>query len=243
MKDLQVGDKILTASNTYQPIYSFGHYDPEKMAQFFQIHTQDSVIELTGEHLVFRKNHDHPVRADSLREGDSLLGQGGLVQEVRAIKKIQRQGLYTPFTPDGTVVVDGIVASSYVSLQDGNDFLRMKSGLVLPLSMHDYIHMGMSPLRMFCMGVSSRYCTTLNEEGIPPYAALSIDMSHWTSRQNVVIQTLLLAIFLLVYIPLIAVEFIFGPTMAPLAVFVLSAVYGWRRRHRLATSTKKNKLL
>lgn len=224
MKDLQVGDRVLTAGNTYQPIYSFGHYNPVRTAEFRQVHTKDSVIEMTAEHLVFLKDQAHPVRADSVRVGDELLGHEGNTQTITDIRTIQRRGLYTPFTPDGTIVVDGIVASSYVSLQAGNSFLEMKGGLQLPLSMHDYIHMGMSPMRMVCLGVYPHYCHSLNEEGIPPYVALSIDVTNWVNEQHGLVQALLLAAFLLVYVPLVVIEAIFGSSNALLAIFAFAAV-------------------
>lgn len=240
MKNLQVGDKVLTSSNTYQPIYSFGHYNPTKKAEFLQVHTQDdAVLELTAEHLVFLKDQEYPVRADSLKANDSLLGQEGVPRTITKINKVQRQGLYTPFTADGTIVVEGIVASSYVSLQEGNDLLEMKSGRQLPFSMHDYIHMGMSPFRMYCLGVSSNFCTSLNEEGIPPYAALSIYTSQLVFHQNVLVQGILLAAFLLVYIPLLTVEAIFGPALAPLACLALAAIYYWSRTKNAAAEKSK----
>ncbi|CAB9502309.1 unknown protein [Seminavis robusta] len=60
MKDLQVGDRVLTTSGTYQPIYSFGHYQTDQKATFLQIHTSTNSsskpLEMTGNHLIFLAN-------------------------------------------------------------------------------------------------------------------------------------------------------------------------------------------
>lgn len=230
MKDLQVGDKVLTSSNKYQPVYSFGHYNPEKQAEFRQLYTADTVLELTAEHLVFLKDQAQPVRADSLQVGDSLRGQHGKGQIITKIDTVVRQGLYAPFTPEGTVVVDGIVASSYISLQEGKNFVELKSGSLPQLSQHGYVHMGLSPMRLLCMGVSSSYCTTYNEEGIPFYAALSIDLNLWANEQGAAVQALAFTgIFLLTGASL-AAETVFGPSLAPLAIFILAGLLLWRKR-------------
>ncbi|CAB9508229.1 expressed unknown protein [Seminavis robusta] len=61
MKDLQLGDRVLTASGTYQPVYSFGHYQTDHKATFLQIHTSidsssSKPLEMTGNHLIFLAN-------------------------------------------------------------------------------------------------------------------------------------------------------------------------------------------
>lgn len=91
MKDLQVGEKVLTASNDFEPVYAFGHRHLTHTAKFIQF---NGGLEITGAHLVFIEGKVNPVRADSVKVGDFL--QGG---EVKSIKTIQRSGLYTPLTP------------------------------------------------------------------------------------------------------------------------------------------------
>jgi len=230
MKDLRVGDHVLTASNDYQLVYAFGHKNPTKLAEFRQVHTQETVLELTAEHLVFVQDQAHPVRADSLEVGDSLLAKEGTAQIITKISTIQRQGLYTPLTPEGTALVNGIAASSYISLQDHQTFLEMKNGLRLPLSQHDFSHMGMTPLRQLCMGVSSSYCNDhYNEEGFPSYVAWAIDTSLWVTEQSALVQALVLTTYLLVFAPLLAAETLFGPSLTPLAIFGLACLLCWRK--------------
>jgi Hint module len=91
MKDLQLGEKVLTASHDYEPVYAFGHRHLTQAAKFIQF---NDALEITGAHLVFVEGKVNPVRADSVKVGDFL--QGG---EVKSIKTIQRAGVYTPLTP------------------------------------------------------------------------------------------------------------------------------------------------
>ena len=59
MKDLAVGDKILTGSGKYTDVYAFGHYEPNKTTNFLQIYTQQhkAPLEITGDHLHRRRGN------------------------------------------------------------------------------------------------------------------------------------------------------------------------------------------
>jgi len=234
MQDLQVGDRVLTARGSYGPVYAFGHYLPQKEAEFLQIYTtaatkdgddeSHQLLEMTGEHLVYVSHEPHPVRADSVQEGDYLLKGGAsrqLLQVIR-ISSVVKQGLYAPLTPQGTVVVNGVVASSYVSLQKGQNHVVVWEELpFLGMSQHDYVHCGLAPLRLLCMGVSSRYCTSYDHNGMPWYAALAVDANEWIfDRQphHARVRAVALGIITLLTGICLVLECIFGPSLAPLAV-------------------------
>ncbi|CAB9522096.1 expressed unknown protein [Seminavis robusta] len=226
MKDLQVGDKILTASNEYQPVYSFGHWDPTTEARFLQFHTKEgTVLEMTPEHLVFEADNNDPVRADSLQVGDVLRGNNPQSSHTIAkIDSIQREGLYAPFTEEGTLVVDGIVASSYISLQHGHNDVKLQNGASLGISQHDYVHMGIAPLRLLCLGVSGRYCSTdyYTSEGMPFYAAFSVWVNLWVNEQSSMVQMMAFGVISLLTGACLAAETMFGASRAPLALCAMA---------------------
>ena len=218
MKDLSVGARILTQSGSYEPVYAWGHKNPSKAADFLQFQTKESKLEMTGGHLVFLEGKTNPVRADSIKVGDTLQGNNG---KVETIKMVHREGVYTPLTPSGTVVVDGIVASSYISLQkNANEFVELQGGYSSFMPFHDGLHMAMSPFRMFTMGVSSSLGNVYNEEGIPMYAAYAMKFAKWAEQQNIVVQLVLFLAVGALAGGFLFVENTFGATHAPLAMVV-----------------------
>jgi len=157
MKDLRIGDRVLTQTTTtaptkeqhhessslssppptfavttttyhYEPIYMFGHSDPHQTVQYIQLLPMK--LEITPDHLVFLHDNNtktaRAVPARSLRVGDRLLSttttspssSSMLIEEIRSVTRV---GAYGPFTPSGTVVVNDIVASNYVTLQQHNN--------------------------------------------------------------------------------------------------------------------------
>jgi hypothetical protein len=229
MKDLKVGDKILSGSGDYQPVWAFGHFDTEKSTEFLQIHTnkQQAPLEITGAHMVFLNGKSNPVRADSVKVGDALQdGSAGL--SVKKISTVTRKGLYAPLTPDGTLMVDGIKASSYITLQDeAVEHVELQHG-VKAMSQHFGIHLVLSPLRMLCRGVSPGVCQMYDADGMPHYVSGGIKVLQWFDSLNLplTVQVLLLSfafvVFGLFYVTEMAV--VAGITYAPaIAFFVAGA--------------------
>ena len=218
MKDLPLGARILTQTGSYEPVYAWGHKNPIKAADFLQLQTKESKLEMTGGHLVFLEGKTNPVRADSIKVGDILQGNNGKVEKIRAV---HREGVYTPLTPSGTVVVDGIVASSHISLQkNANEFVEFQGGYSSFMSFQDGLHLALSPFRMFTMGVSSSLGNVYNEEGIPMYAAYAMKFAKWAEQQNIVVQLVLFLAVGALAGGFMFVENTFGATYGPLAMVV-----------------------
>ena len=120
MKDLQMGDFVLTdaASQKYEPVYSFGHYDKNWQADFVQLETAQNSLGLTANHLVYLQGQRSPIRADQVQLGDSIQTSTPASTPVTKISTVQNQGLFMPLTQSGKIMVNGILASSYVSIQD-----------------------------------------------------------------------------------------------------------------------------
>ncbi|CAB9512636.1 Intercellular signal essential for a variety of patterning events during development (By similarity) [Seminavis robusta] len=119
MSDLVVGENVLVDpfKQLYEPVYSFGHYHKSWEAEFVELHTAGfAPLQLTANHLVHILGESEPVRADQVRKGDLLWSMTG-AETVTAVKATKKTGLYMPLTPSGNIVENGIVASTYVSIQ------------------------------------------------------------------------------------------------------------------------------
>ena len=69
----------------------------------------------------------------------------------------------SPLTPSGNITVDGITASTYVTVFKNCD----RDGAIqytLPLSKDQIIHMYFSPFRFLCIGLSSAHGKYFDEE-------------------------------------------------------------------------------
>jgi Leucine-rich repeat (LRR) protein len=176
MENLRTGDMILTGTGEYSKVYTFGHNNPHKYADFVQVWTDcsKSALEMTGDHLVFLYGKSNPVRASSIQVGDKLLGEAGPATITR-LDFVSKYGIYAPLTQEGTLVVAGIVASSYVSFQS----MEVEFWGTFPLSHHTFLHILAAPFRLICSEVYSGVCSSVNDDGMPKILAWSIDAMEW----------------------------------------------------------------
>jgi hypothetical protein len=240
MSDLKVGDFILVGisednyTSIFEPIYAFGHLQLDIKADFLQIHTKSDnrdPLELTKEHLVFIKGKDNPVRAD-IQVGDVLqMAKKDEEAKVTAIYKVAREGLYAPLVPSGTLVVSGIKASSYVSLQeDAIEYVQYPNGISTGLSQHDFMHLAIIPFRMVCSkGLSIPYVSGLCQSyddttGMPYFVSYGIGMTNWIQELclPLYLVSFLLMVFRLCFSPLAFIETMYLSVVSnPLNALVL----------------------
>ena len=74
--------------------------------------------------MVFLNGEQHPIPASKIKVGDELQQPDSIGIKLKVTKKIEsiiRKGFYNPITEDGTLVVDGIVASNFSVHPDGGD--------------------------------------------------------------------------------------------------------------------------
>ena len=224
MKDLQVGDKILTDQDKYEPVYSFGHYHETKMADFVKIQTANKdALTMTPNHLIFQEV-GQAVRADAVEVGDAL-ASGAAVQKV---SKVQKKGLYMPLTPSGKLLVNNIETSAYISMAEYAP-IQQHPLLKFWLSEHVLSHLWLSPYRMYCMGVSSNYCSNFaknvdGDEGIMSYLLMGKKVAEIALEQNLAVQILMGIPVFGTLLAFQAIESITGPSMAPLALIVAAAI-------------------
>ena len=241
MKNLQVGDEVLTGSGleNYEPIYAFGHIEPRVVADFIEISfesvdshgsKQDHSIEMTDEHLIYLRGETHPIRAGAVQVGNILVGLGGGLAKVTKLSSIRKEGVYAPLTASGKIVVNGLVVSTYVSLQKEADMYSQvgKGGwLRLPLSQHDISHFWMAPLRIMCSASSAdrmAFCETHDDNGFLHWVSLGMRTVEWGQQQNFLVQVLLLASMVTVFGSLALAEYMLSSFGCGVALALFSVI-------------------
>lgn len=216
MKDLQVGDKVLTGNNNYESVYGFSHRKEDIKADFLEFHTDTNAnrkpLQVTGSHLLYVDGQPSPVTAESLESTDALVKEDGSVSKIQKIKKVTRKdGIYAPLTPSGTVVVDGIKASNYISLQEhANQNIVLSNGMTVPISQHSAIHLFLAPFRVLCVQMNLCPATWLEntggDNGMIQIAETGIQLVQFAEHRSVLVQLAMLALFLVVVVPFYVME-------------------------------------
>lgn len=122
MQHVRIGDRLLTYSESgeamYDDVYMIGHKDAESFGLFVSITTSDNqTIRLTSDHYIFVVRNDvmNEIPSHDVEVGDGLVvGQGHVVLVV-TISQVRSRGLFNPYTRNGRIVVDGILASCHSS--------------------------------------------------------------------------------------------------------------------------------
>ena len=201
MKDLQLGDHVLVSieDENYKPVYSFGHRNATASAKYIQLHPSN--LELSPNHMVFLEGIV-AVPASMVRIGDRL--QGGT--SVSALRNITRRGMYAPFTPSGTIVVNGVIASSYVAFQDSG--VLAIGSISTGISYQWLAHTFQLPHRIWCYRLGNCREERYTKTGISTWVSWPLEASVWLLRQHLVMRSLLLMLLLLLVATLAAVELV-----------------------------------
>lgn len=146
MDALKIGDSILTSSNVYSKVYTFGHYSPEGKMDVVEIRTNhmDKALEVSPLHMLYVNKKLVP--ASQVKVGDILTSVNGLVAKVQSVRTVHGvKGVYAPHTVEGNLVVNGVVASNYITLPEleGTNF-EFQAFLQ---------HLAMGPYRAYCFTV------------------------------------------------------------------------------------------
>lgn len=114
MVELQTGDVIKVAPETYSPVYFFSHADETDPS---------SVIRLEASNVTFVSSPGHYLRtksgiraASQLSVGDEIILARGAKAETVVIQKVVRsvgRGKFNPHTLHGDIVVNDVVASTF----------------------------------------------------------------------------------------------------------------------------------
>lgn len=218
MRDLQVGQKIFTGMDKhnhpiYDTVYSFAHRDVDKLTEYLRIFTANnrngskkhtSPIEISSNHLVFLNGRKDPVPAGSLQVGDVLVWQDvahdnqqevSATQQpavITAIQTVRRRGLYAPLTKEGTVVVDSVLSSSYVSIR--HLVPRVIGSLTTTnlWSEQTFFHWWMAPYRLFCTHMAPQMCLDdySEEDGYIHWLVLGRKMAEFAQQSSTLVLAL-----------------------------------------------------
>lgn len=219
MRTLKLGDKVLVHSGEYESIYSFGHYDQDIDAKYLSFMTSArNVLEVSMDHLVFTEGR-RCVPASKIIVGDTVeIASGGLVT-VTSISVVRKKGAFAPFTDSGTVIVNGVKASSFIAFQ--NSSTLEIAGIDTGLDFHFLAHTFERPYRFWCRHLSSCLHEQYTIEGLSQRLTSTHSAARWyfnkskTSR----VTALLFAIPFLLYIAFLAY-----PTITLCLVLVLPLV-------------------
>ena len=118
MSELVIGDRVLVEGGIYSPVFMFTHKLGDIQHEFVELDTEHTSIRLTDGH--YLRVNGVQAAAGVVREGDRLTLKDGREVEVIAVRRVILAGLYNPQTTQGSIVVDGVVASCYTrAVQSG----------------------------------------------------------------------------------------------------------------------------
>jgi len=185
MDSLRIGDSVRVKDGKFSKVYSFGHRDTGVVVNYLQIKTNEfqDPLEISHIHMLFVQDGatTKSVPASTIKVGDMILTENGNTAKVRNIKNVQRKGAYAPFTTSGDIVVNGLLASNYVSL--------MEETTVIPVTMQWIAHTFKAPHRMLC-SLNFAICKneTYDSGGLSTWIITPFHGGQWLAKQNTVIK-------------------------------------------------------
>jgi Hint module/Calcium-binding EGF domain len=170
MRQLKIGDLVLVKANVYEPIIASAHRNFHRRSNFLSITTNsssDNALEVSAHHIVFLHDRNTPVTSKMLKVGSVLLGSNNEPLEVIKVQMAEKQGVFNPMTASGTIVVNGILCSTYalpMNTVDTDGIHVLFYGQTV-MTLHSFHHMRNSPLCLAILGISSRLSYFENKEG------------------------------------------------------------------------------
>jgi len=175
MDELQIGDAVKVADGTYSKMYSFSHKQVSANGTYLQIQTgtmgEKHTLEITANHLLYAfvdesLANTKLILAQDIQVGDLLVtAEAGRPSRVLSIGTVEGNfGLYTPITVSGDILVNGVLASCYTSVDCLDGFVSSEQVL------HWLSHGTMAPYRLYCAVKGGCQDESYNEkEGLNPW--------------------------------------------------------------------------
>lgn len=180
MKNAKIGDHVLVGTNRYEPIYSFGHRDATKRADFIQFMPME--LEVSPMHLIFVQDRG-AIPASLVRIGDKLVSSSDPVV-VEDIRLVARTGVWAPFTASGRISVNGVIASNYVALQNSPVFLLGRD-IPTPFTFHWLMDSFQFPHKFWCSWLGQRDIILSN--GFSKWSHVSYKIALWVMDQKPIV--------------------------------------------------------
>jgi len=155
MEHLKVGDRVLTAGG-FSEVYAFMDHTTVVEIEYIKFATDSGAeLRLTKDHIVFAHADRQPVLAADVKEGDFLWVADGphalamkevplRLSRVVAVTLEHARGAHAPLTVEGSLLVDGVLASSSAGVQ------TLSWGGLPLLTGHKAVMLVHSPLRFLC---------------------------------------------------------------------------------------------
>ena len=146
MKDLSIGDRVQVEGGKFEPVFSFGHRDENQLTMYLRMKLSTGrSLDITPDHMVYAIGKGF-VAASDIKASDLLVnGDGGPVG-IMSIDRITSRGAFAPFTPSGTVLVNQVLASTYIAIGEQEE----EKSLWKRVSMHWIAHKFEFPHRLVC---------------------------------------------------------------------------------------------
>ena len=196
ISDIKIGDFVLSVNDSYERVYSFGHYGESIAGDFVQVHVEEGVaVELTGNHLIVVNGV--VTCASSIKSGDLLTKADGGSAKVARVATVKRKGVYAPFTESGMIVVNGYVASSYAHIGGG----KSSANWIDATTYQFLAHLAEAPHRLVCATVL-KLCQSevYNRSGMSWWASHQLATFDWLDDQPPAIAVLLVLPLLVVLV-------------------------------------------
>jgi hypothetical protein len=203
MSELALGDQVLVATGKHETVYSFGHRDDTTEASFLRFLPPG--LDISMDHMVKRGGSYVP--ASLIQVGDVLeTGTGDMVM-IEFIETVTRKGVYAPFTMSGTIIVNDIKASSYVSFQSAENLII--GGWKTPLTFQWIAHLSQGPHRVWTalFGIGEEKYSV---EGMSTWIDAPHNLAKWFLNQNSIVMIALLVPALLLLVVISAIEAVVG---------------------------------
>jgi len=202
LKDVIVGQKVLTGDGQFKTVYAIDHKDPNERADFLQIYYENenntnesqAPLELTPNHMIFVQGQKEPMPASSIQIGNKLETMYARGATVTKISSVKREGVWNPLTVDGTILVDGIVTSTYSvtfkkkKIADTGIYYAGRCNL--PISQHSFMHLLTYPYRVMCLSTSLSLCETDSTKTL--YSLVGASILKFASKQHLFIKDTML---------------------------------------------------
>lgn len=183
MTDLKIGDHVLAMDGKFVPVYAFINQVFDVERDYVRIHTNATSVplDITEDHFLYLYDQqDAPVVPSALKKGDVLLGATSMEPlKIIKIETLTNKGYFSPLTTDGTIAVNGIMASNYASVYPGmsNDYWYVLNYKIMTRKSFD--HMRYSPLRLATLGISPWFAKLVSPAGMHYLTCAYAVSSKW----------------------------------------------------------------